>query len=278
MSGGAEFLLAAMSGLGIAGVMFLHLMDVRGFRRSPAEVQAVFGAAATEMNRRGHGTLSSDHVALAVLAVPEVTHAMRTNGIVIEKLRAELETHLAPVERTRKGYRLSADYVAVVRAVRGRATRDGTKPGAALEAIVRAIVTKGRGFARDAFLARGIDAAWSLAGPRRRASGAETEVDAASEPYRADATPVKARVVFWNDDKSPMEGVIAILKDVFVMSDAEATYVMLLVHHGGIATARICDEEEAATLAEQATRAARARGMPTRITAEPLAARTAKVG
>ena len=95
--------------------------------------------------------------------------------------------------------------------------------------------------------------------------------------YRAPPrAPSHAQVVFWNDSKTTMAVVLDILRGVFTMTDTEATYLMLGVHHRGSAVVCIAEEREASALAARAEKVAREQGMPLRVTVERVGPEVAR--
>lgn len=84
--------------------------------------------------------------------------------------------------------------------------------------------------------------------------------------------PRRWQVVLHNDDYTTMAFVVDVLVRHFAKSEAEATWVMLQVHHKGAGIAGIYTRDVAETKVEEVTREARAEGMPLRVTAEPLQA------
>jgi ATP-dependent Clp protease adaptor protein ClpS len=61
------------------------------------------------------------------------------------------------------------------------------------------------------------------------------------------AKPPLYRVILLNDDFTPMEFVIAVLKKFFMKSDAEASRIMLQIHNDGAGLAGIFTFEVAET-------------------------------
>jgi len=60
-------------------------------------------------------------------------------------------------------------------------------------------------------------------------------------------TPALFKVILLNDDYTPMDFVILVLKKFFMKSDAEATRIMMAVHHEGAGLAGIYTFEVAET-------------------------------
>ena len=81
--------------------------------------------------------------------------------------------------------------------------------------------------------------------------------------------PRRYRVVFHNDDYTTMEFVIRVLMDVFHKDEAEATRLMLEVHHVGAAAVGVYTRDVAETKVGQVTRYAQDHGMPLKLSAEP---------
>ena len=77
------------------------------------------------------------------------------------------------------------------------------------------------------------------------------------------------RVVLHNDDYTSMQFVVHVLQAHFGKSPAEATHVMLQVHHKGSGVAGVYPRDVAETKVEVVTEEARANGMPLRLEAEP---------
>ncbi len=83
------------------------------------------------------------------------------------------------------------------------------------------------------------------------------------------ATPPNYKVVLLNDDYTPMDFVLYILKRFFRKSDAEANQIMLEAHQKGVSIAGIYPFEEAETKYHQVLREAKKEGHPLRVTLEP---------
>ncbi len=77
------------------------------------------------------------------------------------------------------------------------------------------------------------------------------------------------RVLFHNDDFTPMDFVVEMLRAHFHKTDAEAVHVMLTVHKKGAATAGVYPRDVAETKAARVMQDARKRGMPLLLTTEP---------
>ncbi len=80
--------------------------------------------------------------------------------------------------------------------------------------------------------------------------------------------PRRFKVLLHNDDYTTTEFVVEILIRFFHKSQAEATHVMLQVHHRGLGVAGVYSKEVAETKIAEVTEEARAQGMPLLLTAE----------
>lgn len=81
--------------------------------------------------------------------------------------------------------------------------------------------------------------------------------------------PSKYVVIFHNDDKTPMDFVIYVLKSIFRKSDQDAYQLTMAVHHTGSAVVAIYSREIAEQKVEETTIAASRYGYPLKVTAEP---------
>ncbi len=90
------------------------------------------------------------------------------------------------------------------------------------------------------------------------------EGDVVTETRRKAVRPPRFQVVLYNDDYTPMEFVVAILEQIFGKSPAEATSIMLHVHHNGAGIAGVYVQEVAETKVAMVHKAAEERGYPLR--------------
>ncbi len=90
------------------------------------------------------------------------------------------------------------------------------------------------------------------------------QVDSEDE-LRLDEPPLY-RVLLINDDYTTMEFVVAVLKSVFHKSDAEATRIMLNVHHEGAGLCGRYPYEIAETKVDAVESLARENGFPLKCT------------
>jgi len=84
------------------------------------------------------------------------------------------------------------------------------------------------------------------------------------------APPPMYQVVLLNDDYTPMEFVVLVLKRFFNKSDDEATQIMLRVHHEGRGVCGIYPRDLAATRIEQVSQFAQLSQHPLQCVMEPV--------
>jgi ATP-dependent Clp protease adaptor protein ClpS len=80
--------------------------------------------------------------------------------------------------------------------------------------------------------------------------------------------PGKYKVIFLNDDKTPMAFVVDLLTSIFKHSDKSAETVMLTVHNEGSGIAGVYSFEIAEQKMHEATTASRDSGFPLKIKME----------
>jgi len=88
---------------------------------------------------------------------------------------------------------------------------------------------------------------------------AETKVD----------RPRLHKVLLFNDDYTPRDFVVEVLKAVFRMSESQALSVMLTAHKKGVCVVGVFARDIAETKAARGTEAGAARGYPLRFDTEP---------
>jgi ATP-dependent Clp protease adaptor protein ClpS len=77
------------------------------------------------------------------------------------------------------------------------------------------------------------------------------------------------KVIVLNDDYTPREFVVAVLKAEFRMSEEQAYRVMITAHRRGVCVVAVFAKDIAETKAARATEAARRKGYPLQFTTEP---------
>ena len=77
------------------------------------------------------------------------------------------------------------------------------------------------------------------------------------------------KVLLINDDYTPREFVIAVLRAIFRTSDDEAYNIMMTAHQKGVCVVAVYTREVAETKATQATEAGQRAGYPLMFSTEP---------
>jgi ATP-dependent Clp protease adaptor protein ClpS len=77
------------------------------------------------------------------------------------------------------------------------------------------------------------------------------------------------KVILLNDDFTPREFVVAVLKAVFRMSVEQAYRVMMTAHRRGVCVVAVFEKDVAETKATEATELGRRAGHPLAFTTEP---------
>ena len=83
------------------------------------------------------------------------------------------------------------------------------------------------------------------------------------------ARPPLHKVILLNDDYTPRDFVVRVLKAEFRMSEDQAHRVMITAHTKGSCVVAVFIKEIAETKATRATEAGRAKGYPLQFTTEP---------
>jgi ATP-dependent Clp protease adaptor protein ClpS len=81
--------------------------------------------------------------------------------------------------------------------------------------------------------------------------------------------PKLHKVILVNDDFTPREFVVTVLKGEFRMSEDQAYKVMITAHRRGVCVVAVYTKDVAETKATRATDAGRAKGYPLLFTTEP---------
>jgi ATP-dependent Clp protease adaptor protein ClpS len=77
------------------------------------------------------------------------------------------------------------------------------------------------------------------------------------------------KVILLNDDYTPREFVVTVLKAVFRMSEEEAYHVMITAHRRGVCVVAVFAKDIAESKATEATDMGRSAGHPLSFTTEP---------
>ena len=77
------------------------------------------------------------------------------------------------------------------------------------------------------------------------------------------------KVILVNDDYTPREFVVTVLKGEFRMTEEEAYKVMITAHRRGVCVVAVFTKDIAETKATRATDAGRAKGYPLQFITEP---------
>ncbi len=77
------------------------------------------------------------------------------------------------------------------------------------------------------------------------------------------------KVILVNDDYTPREFVVTVLKAVFRISEDQAYRIMITAHRRGVCVVAVYTKDIAETKATRATDAGRAKGYPLLFTTEP---------
>jgi ATP-dependent Clp protease adaptor protein ClpS len=77
------------------------------------------------------------------------------------------------------------------------------------------------------------------------------------------------KVILINDDFTPREFVVTVLKAEFRMSEERAHYVMITAHRRGVCVVAVYTKDVAETKATRGTEAGRSKGYPLLFTTEP---------
>jgi ATP-dependent Clp protease adaptor protein ClpS len=108
-----------------------------------------------------------------------------------------------------------------------------------------------------------------MARPRIDADHGYPDFGLAVEERRKTKRPRPWKVLIWNDDFTTQEFVVYILIQYFRKPPAEATHIMLQVHHKGVGIAGIYPKDVAETKVAEATAEAREHQMPLKLEARP---------
>ena len=77
------------------------------------------------------------------------------------------------------------------------------------------------------------------------------------------------KVLLFNDDYTPRDFVVEVLKGVFRLNETQAANVMITAHKKGVCVVAVFAQDVAETKAARATEAGAAKGYPLRFGTEP---------
>ena len=81
--------------------------------------------------------------------------------------------------------------------------------------------------------------------------------------------PKLYKVILFNDDYTPREFVVEVLKGVFRLNETQALNVMMTAHRKGVCVVAVFAQDIAETKAARGTEAGAAKGYPLRFGTEP---------
>lgn len=90
-----------------------------------------------------------------------------------------------------------------------------------------------------------------------------------TKPQTKTQRPRLHKVILVNDDFTPREFVVVVLKSEFRMNEERAYAVMLTAHRRGVCVVAVFTKDVAETKATRATDLARSKGYPLMFTTEP---------
>lgn len=97
------------------------------------------------------------------------------------------------------------------------------------------------------------------------------DVAARTVPEVRTERPRLYRVILFNDDFTPRDFVVLILRSEFRLNDDQAYRVMMTAHRKGVCVVSVYPKDVAETKAARATERGREQGYPLRFDAEPEA-------
>ncbi len=98
---------------------------------------------------------------------------------------------------------------------------------------------------------------------------ADTDLKPKTETKKKTQRPRLYKVILLNDDYTPREFVVVVLKEVFRMSEEEAMHVMMTAHTKDVCVVAVYTKDVAETKATEATDLGRENGYPLMFTTEP---------
>jgi ATP-dependent Clp protease adaptor protein ClpS len=105
--------------------------------------------------------------------------------------------------------------------------------------------------------------------PRRRVVMSKTLVKPRTKVKPQTQRPKLWKVILLNDDYTPREFVVVVLKAVFRMNEDQAYNVMMTAHRRGACVIAVYTKDVADTKAKEATELGKSKGYPLYFTTEP---------
>jgi ATP-dependent Clp protease adaptor protein ClpS len=105
--------------------------------------------------------------------------------------------------------------------------------------------------------------------PGRRSMSPQTTVQPRTKVKPKAERPKLWKVILLNDDYTPREFVVSVLKAVFRMGAARAYSVMMTAHQRGACVIAVFTKDVADTKAKEATELGKSKGYPLFFTTEP---------
>lgn len=96
----------------------------------------------------------------------------------------------------------------------------------------------------------------------------DTDISIDEKIKKTTKLPSKYKVVFLNDDKTPMEWVIKVLMELFKHSSSAAEQITMTIHHEGSGVVGVYSHEVAEQKMEETVTASRNYGFPLQVTIE----------
>src|SRR5262249_43269799 len=106
-------------------------------------------------------------------------------------------------------------------------------------------------------------------GPRQRRRMSKTAITPRTKVRLKTQRPRLHKVILLNDDYTPREFVVTVLKAEFRMNEDQAYNVMITAHKKGACVVAVITRDVAETKATRATDAGRSKGYPLQFTTEP---------
>lgn len=256
------FLLAAIA-FAVSVVFGARLVYAPRARLSP-EYFAVLTSAMVSAKQRGQSLLTPEALLLAALYDRGIAAAFEASRLPVVLIRERLLASMPASKATALDgeVKLSRAVIGIVRRAHRRARRAARREVTLVDVLAGMMETKGGLVA--ALLA---EAKLDIDAMERAPVRAEIPAEAKAESeYRSGVREPQVEVRVLNDDKSTMEGVMTVLKEVFAMGEDEARHVMLLTHRAGSAIVGSYSPADAHERVGRATQRARELEMPLRFT------------